>query len=69
MENLLYRNLATEECERINEMNPSQYIGSIRVLEKNDFNLEGCLKDFYFIDSSYFDGMLFGKFQIPNCYY
>ena len=26
MENILYRTLTEEECERINEMNPSQYI-------------------------------------------
>ena len=37
-------------------------IGSIRVLEKNDFMLEGCLKDYYFIEGTYYDGMLFGKF-------
>jgi len=27
MENIIYRKLTVEECERINEMNPSQYIG------------------------------------------
>lgn len=27
MENIIYRKLTLEECERINEMNPSQYIG------------------------------------------
>ncbi|MCM1988731.1 GNAT family N-acetyltransferase [Oceanirhabdus seepicola] len=27
MKNILYRKLTVEECERINEMNPSQYIG------------------------------------------
>ena len=37
-------------------------IGSIRVLEKNGFKLEGCLKDYFFIDNSYYDEMLFGKF-------
>lgn len=37
-------------------------IGSIRVLEKNGFKLEGCLKDYYFIDNSYYDGMIFGKY-------
>lgn len=37
-------------------------IGSIRVLEKNGFKLEGRLKDYYFIDGTYYDKMLFGKF-------
>ncbi len=39
-------------------------IGSIRVLEKNGFKLEGCLKDYYFIENSYYDGMIFGKFLL-----
>ena len=39
-------------------------IGSIRVLEKNGYKLEGRLKDYYFIDGSYYDGMLFGKFLL-----
>lgn len=38
-------------------------IGSARVLEKNGFVLEGRLRDFYFIDDSYFDSLYFGKFQ------
>lgn len=37
-------------------------IGSIRVLEKNGFMLEGRLKDYHFIDNSYSDGMIFGKY-------
>ena len=36
-------------------------IGSARVLEKNGFVLEGRVKDYYFIDGSYYDLMLFGK--------
>lgn len=36
-------------------------IGSIRVLENNGFELEGRLKDYYFIDGRYFDGLVFGK--------
>ena len=39
-------------------------VGSISVLEKNNFKVEGRLKDYYFIDSSYYDGMLFGKLQL-----
>ncbi len=27
MNNIIYRKLTVEECEKINEMNPSQYIG------------------------------------------
>lgn len=42
----------------------SPNIGSIRVLEKNGFKLEGCLKDYFFIDNSYYDEMLFGKFEL-----
>lgn len=36
-------------------------IGSSKVLEKNGFLLEGRLKDYYFIDKKYYDGLLFGK--------
>lgn len=38
-------------------------IGSSRVLEKNGFKLEGHIKDYYFIDNSYYDELLFGKFR------
>lgn len=38
-------------------------VGSIRVLEKNGFELEGRLRDFYFIDDLYYDGMIFGKLR------
>lgn len=37
-------------------------IGSARVLEKNGFELEGQLKDYYLIEDSYYDLLLFGKF-------
>lgn len=36
-------------------------IGSARVLEKNGFDLEGRLKDHYFIEDKYYDSLLFGK--------
>lgn len=36
-------------------------IGSSRVLEKNGFVLEGRLKDYYYIDEQYYDGLFFGK--------
>ncbi len=36
-------------------------IGSSKVLEKNEFLLEGRLKDYYFIDDEYYDGLFFGK--------
>lgn len=29
----------------------------------NDFELEGQLKDYYFIDNTFYDLMLFGKFR------
>lgn len=35
--------------------------GSVRVLEKNGFELEGRLKDHFFIEGRYYDGLLFGK--------
>lgn len=38
-------------------------IGSIRVLEKNKFKLEGQLKDYFFIDGRYYDELIFGKFK------
>lgn len=38
-------------------------IGSIRILEKNRFELEGRLKDYYFIEGMYYDGLFFGKIQ------
>ena len=34
--------------------------GSYRVLEKNGFVLEGRLKDYYFIEGRYYDGMFYG---------
>lgn len=39
-------------------------IGSARILEKNGFELEGRLKDHYFIDNTYFDALLFGKIKV-----
>jgi ribosomal-protein-alanine N-acetyltransferase len=38
-------------------------IGSVRVLEKNGFELEGRLKDYYFIENKYYDGLLLGKIR------
>lgn len=38
-------------------------IGSARILEKNGFDLEGRLKDNYFIDGKYYDSLLFGKIK------
>ncbi len=39
-------------------------IGSVRVLEKNGFELEGRLKDYYNIDGSYNDLVLLAKFAL-----
>lgn len=36
-------------------------IGSIRVLEKNGFELEGRFKDYFYIEGKYYDGLFFGK--------
>lgn len=36
-------------------------IGSVRILEKNGYELEGRLRDHYFIDGDYYDALLFGK--------
>ncbi len=36
-------------------------IGSARILEKNGYNLEGRLKDHYFIDDRYYDSLMYGK--------
>lgn len=46
-------------------------IGSARILEKNGFVLEGQLKDYYYIEGRYYDGLFFGKLnpkdQEPCC--
>lgn len=36
-------------------------IGSARILAKNGYQLEGRLKDNYYIDNVYYDALLFGK--------
>jgi ribosomal-protein-alanine N-acetyltransferase len=36
-------------------------IGSARILEKNKYELEGRLKDHYFIEDKYYDALLFGN--------
>ena len=38
-------------------------IGSARVLENNGYELEGRLKDHYFILGKYYDALIFGKIQ------
>lgn len=38
-------------------------IGSAHILVKNGFELEGRLKDHYFIENKYYDALLFGKIQ------
>jgi ribosomal-protein-alanine N-acetyltransferase len=37
--------------------------GSLRVLEKNDYHLEGRLLDYYHIDGRYHDALLLGRFN------
>ena len=36
---------------------------SARVLEKNNFLLEGRLRDYYFIENKYYDGLFYGRVQ------
>jgi Acetyltransferases, including N-acetylases of ribosomal proteins len=36
-------------------------IGSARILEKNEYELEGRLKDHYYIEGKYYDALLFGR--------
>jgi len=38
-------------------------IGSARILIKNGFELEGRLKDNYYVDDKYYDALQFGKIQ------
>jgi [ribosomal protein S5]-alanine N-acetyltransferase len=38
-------------------------IGSSRILEKSGFELEGRLKDHYFIEGVYYNGLIFGKIE------
>lgn len=38
-------------------------IGSARILAKNGYELEGRLKDHYFIEDKYYDALLFGKIE------
>lgn len=38
-------------------------LGSVKVLENNGFELEGRLRDYYFVDGRYFDGLVFGKLR------
>lgn len=38
-------------------------IGSIRILEKNGFELEGRLKDYFFIEDRYYDELILGKLE------
>lgn len=38
-------------------------IGSARILEKNGYELEGRLRDHYFIEDKYYDSLLYGKIR------
>ncbi|MDF2989423.1 MAG: family acetyltransferase [Eubacterium sp.] len=40
--------------------------GSCRILEKNGFVLEGRLKDYYFIEERYYDGLFYGCISSEN---
>lgn len=38
-------------------------IGFARIFEKNGYELEGRLKDHYFVADKYYDALIFGKIQ------
>lgn len=54
----------TLNIHKLNARVTDANIGSARVLEKNGYELEGTLKDQYFIEGNYFDSLLFGKIQV-----
>jgi ribosomal-protein-alanine N-acetyltransferase len=39
-------------------------IGSARILEKNGYQMEGRLRDNYYIENSYYDALLYGKINL-----
>lgn len=49
------------ELHRIHARVTDANIGSSRVLEKNGFQLEGRLRDHYFIEGQYYDSLLYGR--------
>lgn len=38
-------------------------IASARVLEKNGFKLEGRLRDYYYLEDTYYDGLFYGRLR------
>lgn len=60
MENFLFDTL---NLRKLHARVVNANIGSCRVLEKNGFEVEGRLKDYYFIEDSFYDLKLFGKFK------
>lgn len=58
MDDFVFRVLKLHKLHaRVEEANT----GSIRVLEKNGYRLEGRLTDYYVIDRRYHDGLLYGR--------
>lgn len=53
----------TLKLHKLNARVVDANIGSAKVLEKNGFELEGRLRDHFFIDGRYFDSLLFGKLK------
>ena len=49
------------DLHRLNAFVVDVNIGSAKALEKNGFILEGRSKDFYLIDGSYYDSLIYGK--------
>jgi [ribosomal protein S5]-alanine N-acetyltransferase len=53
----------TLNLHKVNAKVTDANIGSAKVLEKNGYEMEGQLKDQYFIEGKYFDSLLFGKME------
>jgi ribosomal-protein-alanine N-acetyltransferase len=51
------------DLHRLHALVADANAASARVLEKNGFELEGRLRDHYFIENKYYDGLIFGKLQ------
>ena len=54
------------ECLKLHKLHATvtdANIGSAKILEKNGFNLEGNLKDHFYIEDQYYGALLYGKFD------
>ncbi|QUH26876.1 GNAT family N-acetyltransferase [Serpentinicella alkaliphila] len=60
MTNYLFESL---KLHKVHSHVVSGNIGSIRIMEKNGFSLEGRIRDYHFIENVYYDRLCFGKLQ------